>query len=41
MSQANNFYKALKDNPEEVIEWCEAEIREYKKLIKIIKKNNV
>lgn len=36
-SQADNFYKALKDNPEEIIKWCEEEIEEYKKLIKLIK----
>ena len=37
-SQADNFYKALKNNPQEVIAWCESEIREYQKLIKLIKK---
>lgn len=38
MSKADNFFETLKDNPQEIIEWCEAEIKEYKKLIKIIKK---
>ena len=38
MSKANNFYKTLKDNPKEIIAWAEEEIREYKKLIKLIKK---
>ena len=37
MSKADNWYQALRDNPEEIIEWARAEIREYKKLIKIIK----
>lgn len=36
-SQANNLFNALKDNPKAVIEWAESEIREYKKLIKLIK----
>jgi len=27
----------VKDNSQEIIEWCENEIKEYKKLIKIIK----
>ncbi len=38
MSKAKDFYGTLKDNPEEIIKWCEAEIKEYKKLIKLIKK---
>ena len=29
----------MKNNPEEIIEWAEAEIKKYKKLIKIIKKH--
>lgn len=33
------MYKALKDNPEEIIEWCENEIKEYEKLIQLIKNN--
>ena len=37
--KAKNFYNALKDNPQEIIEWCEAEIEEYKKLIEIIQRN--
>lgn len=37
MSKADNFFERLKDNPQEIIEWCEAEIKEYKKLIKLIK----
>ena len=36
---SQNVYNALKDNPQEIIEWCEAEIAEYKKLIEIIQKN--
>lgn len=38
-TEADNFFEALKDNPQEVIEWAEAEIKEYKKLIKLIKKS--
>jgi len=34
---ANNLYTSLRDNPKEIIEWCEREIKEYKKLIKLIK----
>ena len=37
--KAENFYNTLKDNPFEIIEWCEAEIAEYQKLIEIIQKN--
>jgi len=33
----NNFYQVLKNNPEEIIKWAETEIREYKKLIKLLK----
>lgn len=36
-SEADNFLDALKNNPEKVIEWCESEIKEYKKLIKLIR----
>jgi len=39
MSEANNVFEALKNNPQEIIEWCENEIKEYKKLIKLIKNN--
>lgn len=37
-TKSNNFYNALKNNPEEIIKWCESEIKEYEKLIKLIKK---
>ena len=33
-----NVYNALRDNPEEIIKWCEQEILEYQNLIKLIKK---
>lgn len=36
-TKSDYFYEALKNNPEEVIKWAEAEIKEYKKLIKLIK----
>lgn len=36
-SKADAFFESLKDNPEEIIEWAESEIREYRKLIKLIK----
>ena len=37
-TKANNFYESLKNNPKEIIKWAEAEIKEYEKLIKLIKK---
>ena len=37
-SKAENFAEAIKDNPQEIIEWAEREIAEYKKLIAILKK---
>jgi len=36
-SKAENFADAVKNNPKEIIEWAEAEIKEYQKLIKSIK----
>ena len=36
-SAAHNFFESLKDDPEAIIEWCEDEIKEYKKLIKLMK----
>ena len=39
MSKAKEFYDTLRDDPKAIIEWAEAEIAEYKKLISIIKKN--
>lgn len=38
---ADNFLDTLKKNPEEIIKWCEEEIKEYQKLIKLIKKMSV
>ena len=37
---ANHLYDMLKDDPEAIIVWCEREIKEYKKLIKLIKSKN-
>jgi hypothetical protein len=37
-STADNFAKTLMQNPDEIIKWAESEIREYKKLIEILKK---
>jgi len=39
MSKADNMYESLKDDPQAIIEWCESEIKEYKKLIKLLKNN--
>ena len=38
MSEADNFFKALKSNPEEILEWCDGEIAEYERLKRIIKR---
>lgn len=37
-SKAQNFFNAIKDDPEEIIAWAEREIAEYRKLIMLIKK---
>jgi len=37
-SSAQEFADTTKDNPQEIIDWALAEIDEYKKLIKILKK---
>jgi len=39
MSKANNFFKTLKNNPQELIEWAESEIKEYQKFIRLLKKH--
>jgi len=36
-SAADNFYETLKKDPKKIIKWAEDEIREYKRLIKLIK----
>jgi hypothetical protein len=36
---SETFLKTLKDNPGEIIDWCNREIKEYQNLIKLIKKN--
>lgn len=38
-SKAQNMYDALKNDQRAILDWCEAEIKEYEKLIKIIKKH--
>jgi len=40
ITSADNFLKSLNNDPEAIIEWCESEIKEYKKLIKLIKYNS-
>ena len=37
-TQADSWFETLKENPKEIIAWCEREIKEYKKLIVLIKK---
>ena len=37
-TEADNFYNALKDDQKSIIEFCENEIKEYSKLILLIKK---
>ncbi len=39
MTKADSLFEALKDNPGEIIKWAESEIKEYEKLIKLIKAN--
>ena len=40
-SEADNFYNALKDDPEEILKWCESEIEAYKELVKLIEKGRI
>lgn len=40
-SSVQDFADTIKDNPSEIIKWAEAEIREYQRLIKILKKRNL
>jgi hypothetical protein len=35
---AELFISNLKDNPQEIINWAKSEIKEYKKLIKLLEK---
>lgn len=35
-SSAQEFADSIKDNSKEIIAWCKREIKEYKKLIKIL-----
>jgi hypothetical protein len=36
-SSVESFADLIKDDPQEIIDWAESEIEEYKKLIKILK----
>ena len=36
-SKVHNFADSIKDNPSKIIKWAENEIKEYLKLIKILK----
>lgn len=38
-TEANNFFETLKDHPEDILEWCDSEIKEYQKLKRLIKKS--
>lgn len=38
-SQADELFEILKDKPEVAIRWAENEIRQFQKLIKLIKKS--
>lgn len=40
-SKAENFADSLKDCPEEILEWCNREIKEYQSLIDILEKRGV
>jgi len=37
--QAKEWYETLKDNPQEIIDWCKREIEAYQDLIKLIEEN--
>jgi len=37
-SSVEEFADTIRDNPQEIIQWCEREIAEYQKLIRILKK---
>lgn len=37
-SSVEEFADTIRDNPQEIIEWAEREIAEYKKLIRILKR---
>lgn len=37
-SSVQEFADAIKNNPQRIIEWARSEIKEYKKLIKILEK---
>jgi len=40
-TKAQNFADTIKDNPQEMIKWCRSEIKEYEKLIEILKNKNL
>jgi len=35
-SPAEDFFDSIKNNPQEIIDWCQSEIEEYKKLIRLL-----
>jgi hypothetical protein len=35
-SEADKFFEALKNDPQKIIRWAKSEIREYKRLIKLL-----
>lgn len=37
-SSVQEFADTIRDNPQEIIDWAESEIREYESLIEILKK---
>lgn len=38
MSKSNNWFEAFKDDPQAILDWCDAEIKEYQNLKKLITK---
>lgn len=40
-TSVEEFADSIKDNPQEIIDWCRREIAEYEALIKILEKRKV
>lgn len=38
MTEADNFFEALKNDPQAILDWCDREIAEYQKLKELILK---
>lgn len=38
MTEADNFFEALKNDPQAILDWCDSEIAEYQKLKELIEK---